>query len=597
MLKKLWRISLSLFLILISFGWSVVVPQEVKASGNTYYVATTGSDSANGSLATPWATPQKAATVMVAGDTCYIEAGTYTTTIPFWNGNWSGGLEVAAMIACQNSGTAGNPITFENYQGGVVNLNLNTATYSADEEMEVDTNGCSYINIQGLNFSGLDGVSTASLVWEGSSATNPVSPSTGWVYYNTANYISYVYTGSVWWMSPTWGIEICNNANPLTRNSGIESTNINITNCSVYGVYDSGLAGVCASNCTVNGCTIEYNTFYASNGQTCYFGQGSGNTIENCTVGDCIGSGRIGIDNVASSNCTIHNNTVLNVSSIGIYAGNDPTDSGNLSNVNIFDNNVSNCGVGGIGLAAENGAGTISGISIYNNIIWGNGRGFRVDQFGTETYNFTFINNTLYDNGTGGFNTEIYIYSTHIYLSSCVIRNNIIDNNVADSYGILYADYANGGITVDHNLFYNSGGSWNGSNVLGTSSQSGNPNLSNPTTSFALTSSSTLAINNGSSTVAPSTDYIGTTRPQGTAYDIGAYEFLTNPATMPEGILLVLIPLEMVVIAIGVVLIKGQAVIASGEGGGGSPILAVGVVAIFAILMFLIILAMMSAFP
>jgi len=66
---------------------------------------------------------------------------------------------------------------------------------------------------------------------------------------------------------------------------------------------------------------------------------------------------------------------------------------------------------------------------------------------------------------------------------------------------------------------------------------------------------------------------------------------------MPEGILLVLIPLVMVVIAIGEVLIKGQAVIASGEGGGGSPILAVGVVAIFAILMFLIILAMMSAFP
>ena len=72
---------------------------------------------------------------------------------------------------------------------------------------------------------------------------------------------------------------------------------------------------------------------------------------------------------------------------------------------------------------------------------------------------------------------------------------------------------------------------------------------------------------------------------------------VTNPATMPEGILSVLIPLEMVVIAIGVVLIKGQAVIASGEGGGGSPILAVGVVAIFAILMFLIILAMMRAFP
>src|SRR5437762_2979596 len=43
----------------------------------TYYVSTTGSDSNNGSLSTPWRTISHAASSVVAGDTVIVENGTY----------------------------------------------------------------------------------------------------------------------------------------------------------------------------------------------------------------------------------------------------------------------------------------------------------------------------------------------------------------------------------------------------------------------------------------------------------------------------------------------------------------------------------------
>jgi hypothetical protein len=50
-------------------------------SAATYYVATNGSDSANGSFATPWRTIQKAATVMMPGDTTFVRGGVYRETV------------------------------------------------------------------------------------------------------------------------------------------------------------------------------------------------------------------------------------------------------------------------------------------------------------------------------------------------------------------------------------------------------------------------------------------------------------------------------------------------------------------------------------
>ncbi len=100
---KFPRIHRLLILLLIGFA----CPSSLPAA--TYYVATTGSDANTAAqaqnIATPWRTINKAAGVMVAGDTCLIRAGTYRET---------------ATVA--NSGTSPAPITFQAYGGEVVTI-------------------------------------------------------------------------------------------------------------------------------------------------------------------------------------------------------------------------------------------------------------------------------------------------------------------------------------------------------------------------------------------------------------------------------------------------------------------------------------------
>jgi hypothetical protein len=69
-------------------------------SGNIYYVATNGSDSASGTFSNPWRTIQHAENSVSAGDTVYIRGGTYTENLTF-----------------NVKGTANNLITFIPYSG------------------------------------------------------------------------------------------------------------------------------------------------------------------------------------------------------------------------------------------------------------------------------------------------------------------------------------------------------------------------------------------------------------------------------------------------------------------------------------------------
>jgi uncharacterized protein (TIGR03437 family) len=73
------------------------------AEGAEYYVSASGSDGALGTLDEPFRTIQKAASVMVAGDTAYIRAGVYRET-----------------VTPSNSGTQTAPITFASYNGEAV---------------------------------------------------------------------------------------------------------------------------------------------------------------------------------------------------------------------------------------------------------------------------------------------------------------------------------------------------------------------------------------------------------------------------------------------------------------------------------------------
>jgi hypothetical protein len=92
------RLALGLAFLFISIS-------TPRLLANTYYVATTGSDSNPGTLSMPFQHIQTAASMMVAGDTCYILSGTYRET-----------------IVPANSGTALAPITFEPYGTAAVTV-------------------------------------------------------------------------------------------------------------------------------------------------------------------------------------------------------------------------------------------------------------------------------------------------------------------------------------------------------------------------------------------------------------------------------------------------------------------------------------------
>ena len=111
------------------------------ARATEYYVATTGSDSAAGTMAAPWATLQKAASTAVAGDTVWIRGGTYMITTP----NSS-----AAGISFSKSGTSSASINYFAYQGehpkfDFTNLQISTTGYT----MGFTVSG-SYLHFKGL---------------------------------------------------------------------------------------------------------------------------------------------------------------------------------------------------------------------------------------------------------------------------------------------------------------------------------------------------------------------------------------------------------------------------------------------------------------
>jgi len=88
---------------LVCFAIAMISP---AGFGKDYHVAITGDDANAGSLTAPYRTIQKAAEVMVAGDTCYIHAGTYYET-----------------VRPASSGVEGRPSVFTAYQNDQVVIN------------------------------------------------------------------------------------------------------------------------------------------------------------------------------------------------------------------------------------------------------------------------------------------------------------------------------------------------------------------------------------------------------------------------------------------------------------------------------------------
>ena len=334
------------------------------------------------------------------------------------------------------------------------------------------------------------------------------------------------------------GFEVKNNAAGFgvmvyRSSAGANVDSVTVKACKIHDTYKSGIystSSYSGSGVPLTGLVLDGNEIYLVN-------QGGGETEENIsclhTDGAEIKNNYLhdnlqeGIDFKNGNNGGLIHDNLIEDSSCAIYIAGYGDDE--QTNMKIY-NNILRDGVYGIVFGNEHGD-TLQQGDVYNNIIYNNSVGFAV--WGSYTFylDVRIVNNTFYNNTTA----QASIVNPTAYNVECVVRNNIFvgaDSNV----GLLtYSDSGDGSsITVDHNLFYSLDHSYYYSNDYGTDYvYDEDPILLNPLADFSLASDSP-AIDSGSSSLAPDFDLLGTSRPRGGAYDIGAYEYDSGaPANTP----------------------------------------------------------------
>ena len=435
-------------IILLIFSFSIYA--------NTYYVATSGSDTNPGTETQPWASIQKAANTLMAGDTVFIKAGTYHE-----------------RVIIQNSGTSNHHIVFSNYQSDTVIIDGDGISWGGSWNGLFDISDKSYIQIHGLQV-------------------------------KNANY------GGFW-------IE--------------NSDHIIVEHCYTYNTFSSGIGVWNSSNITIDNNEIELacndgeqECITVSNSHDCEIYE---NNVHDNGSG---ANGGEGIDiKQGSHDINVYKNIVHHLNErIGIYA--DAWDT-YTHNINIYQNIVHDCGNNGMVVQSEMG-GTIEYVSFYNNIVYRNKwDGIAVgsvtasdDVTSTPVHHIKIINNSLYQNGgiLDGWGFGILVNNPDAY--DIIIRNNICSENSAQ-IGIQQIEYD---AFVDHNLF--DGNNTASGALYGDDSTIGDPLFADSDTyDFHLLYNSP-AIDNGSSTGAPDVDFENHSRPFGSGYDIGAYEYSPSSA-------------------------------------------------------------------
>jgi len=481
--------------------------------GATYYVATTGTDNAGcEATSSPCATVNYVLQNKVsAGDTIKMKAGNYGTTqgwIRFNNTTNHDNVTLTADDPLNPPtlvGTNANPtyITIgPNYgDAGVdgVIISYLSIRYRNDT---IAADGMGIINIGGLDttidhctiFQGQTGIAIRT------SKRTTISNNT--IYNcgvlgsgNDAHGIGiYNYQGAsvaTGWSERIW---IYNNV---------------IYNCSGDGLQD--VSGQASPGNAVKYLDIENNTIYGNDEQA--------------------------LDFKGSSYVRIHGNNLSNngYGGIGTNSSYGPHQYWWIYNNKIHDHvDYAILPQGAQGCYCNNGAMCEKYWYIYNNLIYNNSTGtsnspaVNMPDDGGNSY---FYNNTVYNtNGATATGNKSGIIPCD---NGNNIKNNIFFNNGTDAndHGNIRAYAGEDSGTPDHNYVYpttcGSGSCTTGTNAVTSS----NPGMTNPSGGdFTLLNTSVCkdaGVNLGSSY---NVDYIGTSRPQGAAWDIGAYEVGKQPS-------------------------------------------------------------------
>jgi parallel beta-helix repeat protein len=494
----------AVFLTLFSLSFT-----RVLAAGNSYYVAKTGNDTNDGSIAHPFLTVQKAVNSVAAGDTIYLRTGTYSESV---------------RIA--TTGASGNIITLTHYTGesATIDGGSDLALYTANTSI-------AYWTVDGLTIKG-SGQFTTRWGWWGEAAVDHIIVRNCTIY--GANFIVGSY--HLWdnndidgtgYSVGTDGYGGINDANGSSYNTFSNNTIHDFTNVNGRGIYTQG---------KTHDDLIENNTIYniteGSGLSQCIDIDGRGDVVWRHTViGNTVyNCGYVGIQ-LENAFATVVENNKVNADGAGITAVNYTVDGWG-------------CTVGGESnqFGDTNGDGSCAGENtqdnIVQNVIWSGSRWAYGGLMNWDAGGLNIWGNTIYaisGGGNGGINFQGGDAST---TAGATIKSNIISNGS----GVAVCALGYSSFSVDNNnLLYVSDGSHAYATGTGCNNYSSLANYQTTTgkgqnslfgvpmfnnlgaRDFSLTATSP-AIDHGVS-VGTTTDFANKPRPFGISYDIGAYEY------------------------------------------------------------------------